>query len=409
MLLAKLASLALASALLSAPLHAQTAPPTDLATHQRLAQQYLAQRQPAKAIPELQAVLALDPTNLDARANLGVLLFFEGHLDAALPLLRTVVATRPDLWKLQSLLGIAERKTGDDHQGRLDLEAAFPHLDEPKLKSQVGLELIESYSATAELDKASNLIAQLLLTDPTNPALLYTAYRIHADMMAQDLLTLSLSAPDSAQLHQAIAHELQRTHDLAGTISNLRQALALNPNLPGIHFELAEALHASEDQRLRTEAVEQYKLAVLTNPTDPKAATRLGDIQVENGDLDAAEKNYQQALKLQPNSPDAEIGMANVLTERGNPAAAAPLLEQLLAADPSNYLAHFRLSAVYRKLHRPDDVKRELAAYSKYKDMHEKLTAIYKIQDPKIQDPKIQDPKTPDLKPQASPNKAPGK
>jgi tetratricopeptide (TPR) repeat protein len=381
MLLAKPATLALAFTLFSAPLHAQTAPPTDVARHERLAQQYLAQRQPAKAIPELQAVLALDPNNFDARANLGVLTFFQGNYEQALPLLRAVVAAKPDLWKIQSLLGIAERKTGDDHQGRLDLEAAFPHLDEPKLKSQVGLELVESYSSTGDLDKASDLIAQLLAAEPTDPALLYTSYRIHADMMARDLLTLSLSDPNSAQLHQAIAHELQRTHDLAGTISNLRQALALDPNLPGIHFELAEALHASDDQRLRAESVEQYKLAVLTNPSDPKAATRLGDIEVENGDLEAAEKSYQQALKLQPNSPDAEIGMANVLSEQGNPTAAAPLLEQVLAADPSNYLAHFRLSAVYRKLHRPDDVKRELDAYTKYKDMHEKLTAIYKTQD----------------------------
>ena len=200
-------------------------------------------------------------------------------------------------------------------------------------------------------------------------------------MMAEDLLSLSLAAPDSAQLHQAIAHELQRTHDLAGTIRNLRQALALDPNLPGIHFELAEALHASDDQRLHAEAIEQYKLAVQTNPTDPKAATRLGDIEVEMGDLDAGQKNYEQALKLQPNSPDAKIGMANVLTERGDPAAAAPLLEQVIAADPSNYLAHFRLSTVYRKLHRPDDVKRELEAYTRYKDMHEKLTSIYKTLD----------------------------
>jgi len=73
--------------------------------------------------------------------------------------------------------------------------------------------------------------------------------------------------------------------------------------------------------------------------------------------------------------------MANVLTERGDAAAAAPLLEQVIAADPSNYLAHFRLSTVYRKLHRPEDVKRELDAYTKYKDMHEKLTSIYKTLD----------------------------
>jgi len=352
-----------------------------LASHLQKAQTDLHQNRPDLAIPELQAALALDPSNLEVRANLGVLLFFHGNYDQALPLLQAVVAANPNLWKIQSLLGIAERKAGDDHQGRIDLETAFPHIDETKLKIDVGLQLIESYTATGDLDKASALITQLLALKPTDPELLYAAYRIHSNMMAEDLLSLSLAAPDSAQLHQAIAHELQRTHDLEGTIRNLRQALALDPKLPGIHFELAEALHASDDQRLHTEALEQYKLAVLTNPTDPKAATRLGDIEVEMGNLDAGEKDYQQALKLQPNSPDAKVGMANVLTERGDPAAAAPLLEQVIAADPSNYLAHFRLSTVYRKLHRPEDVKRELDAYTKYKDMHEKLTSIYKTLD----------------------------
>jgi len=359
-------------------------PPTkqaELASHLQKAQTYLHQNRPDLAIPELQSALALDPDNVEIRGNLGVLLFFQGKYDKALPLLQATVAMKPGLWKIQSLLGIAERKTGDDHQGRIDLEAAFPHLEEPKLKTDVGLALIESYTSTDDLDKASDLIAELLRLKPTDPALLYAAYRIHSEMMAEDLLSLSLAAPDSAQLHQAIAHELQRTHDLTGTIRNLRAALALNPNLPGIHFELAEALHASDDQRLHAEALQQYKLAVLTNPSDPKAATRLGDIEVESGDLDAGEKDYDRALKLQPNSADAKIGMANVLTEKGDPAAAAPLLEQVLAADPSNYLAHFRLSAVYRKLRRPDDVKRELDAYTKYKDMHEKLTTIYKTLD----------------------------
>jgi tetratricopeptide (TPR) repeat protein len=353
----------------------------ELSSHLQKVQTYLHQNRPDLAIPELQAALAIDPSNLEVRANLGVLLFFQGKYDQALPLLQAVVASNPNLWKIQSLLGIAERKTGDDHQGRVDLETAFPHIEETKLKVDVGLQLIESYTATGEFDKASTLIAQLLALKPTDPELLYASYQIHSNMMAEDLLSLSLAAPDSAQLHQAIAHELQRTHDLEGTIRNLRQALALDPKLPGIHFELAEALHASDDQRLRAEAIQQYKLAVLTNPTDPKAATRLGDIEVEMGNLDAGEKDYQQALKLQPNSPDAKIGMANVLTERGDPAAAAPLLEQVIAADPSNYLAHFRLSTVYRKLHRPEDVKRELEAYTKYKDMHEKLTSIYKTLD----------------------------
>jgi tetratricopeptide (TPR) repeat protein len=195
--------------LLSATLCLSQAPPNQqLASHLQKAQTALHQNRPDLAIPELQAALALEPSNLEIRANLGVLLFFQGKYDQALPLLQAVVAAKPDLWKIQSLLGIAESKTGDDHQGRLDLETAFPHIEETKLKIDVGLQLIESYTATGELDKASTLITQLLALKPTDPELLYAAYRIHSNMMAEDLLSLSLAAPDSAQLHQAIAHEL---------------------------------------------------------------------------------------------------------------------------------------------------------------------------------------------------------
>lgn len=362
---------------------------SELARHERLAQQYLSQREPAKAIPELQAVVALDPKNMDAQANLGVLFFFRGEYDKALPELHAAITMKPDLWKIRSLLGMAERRTGDEQQGRRDLEASYPHIDEEKLKIEVGLDLIESYAATDDLNKASDVIAELLKLRPTDPSLLYTSYRIHSSLMAEALLSLSLVAPDSALLHQAIAHELQRTQDLAGTIRNLREALALDPNLPGIHFELAEALHASDDQKLHTEAEEQYKLAVETNPNDPKAASRMGDIEVEKGDLDAGEAYYQRALKLEPNYADATIGLANVLSEKGDPAAAEPLLEKVITADPTNFLAHFRLSAVYRKLHRTEDMQRELGTYKKYKDMREKLKTIYQKMsaDPAVKDP----------------------
>lgn len=351
------------------------------AEHAAKAQSYLRQNRPDLAIPELEAAVAAKPDSVDAQGNLGVLLFFQGKYAQALPELKAAVGMKPDLWKIEALLGIAERRTGDEMQGRKDLETAFPHIEEEKLKINVGLDLIESYTATDDLDKASDMVAQLLKLKPTDPALLYAAYRIHSQMMAQSLLTLSLVAPESAQLHQAIAHELQRTHDLAGTIKNLREALAIDPNLPGIHFELAEALHASDDQRLKAEAETQYKLAVETNPNDPKAAARMGDIEVEKGDIAAAQRYYEQALKLDPSSADATIGLANVDVEKGDPGEAAKLLEQVVAADPTNYLAHYRLSAVYRKLHRPEAVEKELSAYKKYKDMHETLTDVYQKMD----------------------------
>src|SRR5579863_7507066 len=86
---------------------APTSQQGQIGLHERLAQQYLKQQRPDLAIPELQKLVELDPGNVEARGNLGVLLFFRGDYKAAVPHLREAVRLQPDLWKVQALLGMA--------------------------------------------------------------------------------------------------------------------------------------------------------------------------------------------------------------------------------------------------------------------------------------------------------------
>jgi tetratricopeptide (TPR) repeat protein len=346
--------------------------------HEQRAHQLLNEKKPELAIKEFGAVLAVDPHNLDAQANLGVLLYFQKNYAAAEPHLRDAVAQKPDLTKIRVLLGMCERRLGETDAARADLQAVVDQLQEPNIRLEAGLELIEMYTASQELEKAAAVVALLRQGAPTDPRILYAAYRIYTDLAGESMLDLSVAAPDSGQMYQAMAHELVRERDSAGAIADYRKALAADPNLPGIHYELAEALHSSADLKLRAEAEEQYKLAVAVNGSDEKAITRLGDIAVDKGDLDGAAAEYKKALTLMPNDADASIGLARVYAEKNDAASAARLLEQVVAADPTNVLAHYRLSAVYRKLNRPEDAKRELQAYQKYKDMKEKMRQVYK-------------------------------
>jgi len=111
------------------------------------AQVYLSENKPDQAAAEFKAIIALDPKNVDAHGNLGVLLYFQGAFADAIPQLRTALKLQPSLWKIQALLGIAERRSGDINGARTDLEKAFPKLTEPKMRIQTGMELIELYSA----------------------------------------------------------------------------------------------------------------------------------------------------------------------------------------------------------------------------------------------------------------------
>jgi len=53
-------------------------------------------------------------------------------------------------------------------------------------------------------------------------------------------------------------------------------------------------------------------------------------------------------------------------------------LEASAQLEPTNATVHYRLAALYRKMGRMDDAKREVELYQKYKDMKEKLRAVYK-------------------------------
>lgn len=351
---------------------------SQIQTREQRAHQLLNEKKPELAAKEFAAVVALDPSNLDAQANLGVLLFFQKNYAAAEPHLRAAIEQKPDLTKIRALLGMCEHRLGKTEAARTDLEAVVGTLDDANVRLEVGLELIEIYTASQELAKAANVVETLRQKDPTNPKILYAAYRIYTDLAGEAMLSLSVAAPESGQMYQAMAHELSRQRDIPGAIADYRKAIAADPNLPGIHYELAEALHASDDLKIRAEAEQEYKLAVAANSSDDKAITRLGDLAVEKGDLDAASTYYKQALAVAPSNTDASIGLARVYTERNDPNAALPLLLQVIQTDPSNELAHYRLSAVYRKLNRPEDAKRELEAYQKLKAMKEKLRQIYK-------------------------------
>jgi tetratricopeptide (TPR) repeat protein len=347
-------------------------------SHMKQAQTYLSENRPDLAIPEFKAILALDPKNVDARGNLGVILFFQGHYPEAIPQLRSALKLQPSLWKIQALLGIAEKRTGDTKNAVADLEKAFPNLTEPKIRVQAGMELIDLYSALEDLPKAAPVIAALREADPTNVELIYTAYRIYSDLLDESRLSLIVAGPNSARVHQMMAHELAKQGHTDEAIANYQEALKIDPHASGLHFELAEMLNSSTSPLGRGDAEKEYQAALAANPLDEKAECKLGDLAALRGDQPAAAEHYQRAMKLQPNDSEAIVGLSKTLMTMNQPEQALPLLEQALKLDPTNATAHFRLSTLYRKMGRGDDADRELAEYKKYKAMKEKLRETYR-------------------------------
>jgi len=144
-------------------LMAQNAPEVQnrIAGLEQQVHKYLQKQKPELAIPVLREIASLDPKNLNAQANLGVLLFFQANYVDAIPHMRSALQLKPDLWRIEALLGIAEKRTGNPTEAQKDLELAFPSLDQRKIQVQAGLELIELHSASVQLDKALAVAVKL--------------------------------------------------------------------------------------------------------------------------------------------------------------------------------------------------------------------------------------------------------
>ncbi len=350
---------------------------SEIQSHTRQAQEFLQAKKPSLAIDEYKAVLALDPENLDAKANLGVVYFFAGDYGKATEQLRAALQLQPGLTKLQALLGMSEKRIGETTKAQSDLDSSFPQLREEKLRVQVGMELIETDYALSDLGKAAEVVNVLRQLKPTDPDILYTAHRIYSDLSDETMLSLAMTAPNSARMHQLMGHELARQANNEAAIANYREALKIAPQLSDVHFELAEMLNTSSSAADRAEAEKQYKAAIAENPLDEKSICKLGDIALRRSDTKTASTYYARALDLQPNDIDANLGMAKILMTWQEPKKAQPLLERAVKLEPFTPAPHYRLGVLYRELGHPEEARRELAEFEKLKKMKARLGDIY--------------------------------
>ena len=345
--------------------------------HAQQAQQDLQNKRLDLAIGEFKAILALDPDNIDVRGNVGVLEYFQGQYADAVRDLSATVASKPDLWKMQALLGMSEKRIGETSKAEEDLAKAFPRLEDRKLKVQAGLELIEVDYGLNDLGKAAEVVNVLHQLEPADSDILYASYRIYSELTNESILSLTMVAPDSARMHQLMAHELARQAKDDSAIANYREALKLEPQRADVHYELAEMLFTQSSPASQAEAEKEYKAALADNPLDEKSVCRLGDIAVHRSDLKTASEFYSRALSMESSDPGANLGMAKVLMGQHEMQKAVPYLERAAELEPFNASTHYRLAVVYRDLGRTDDSRREMANFEKLKKMKARLGDLY--------------------------------
>lgn len=320
---------------------------------------------PAAAVVQLKAVLAEDPSRVEARFLLGKALFESGDAKSSLLELNkarelnhppTLVAPV----QAQALLATQQYRQLIDDLGTVQLTEAGANADLQTSIASAHLALGDKVAAAAALAKA------LAALPGFAPAQLLQAQLAAQAGRFDDALALAdnviAAAPQNAYAWARRGEILVKgKHDLAGAVTAFEQALKLRPNLLTARTDLISLHIAKSDIKAAHEHLEVLRKARANHPQvmyfdaqlaflekKPKVALGLiepalrlapnnlqvlmlaGSIQLSAGALAAAEQSLTKALALAPNAPVIRQLLAQAYLGQAQTSKALATIQPLL-------------------------------------------------------------------------------
>lgn len=345
----------------------------------RAAQEALAAQRYDEAAQGFEAVLARDPSLASGHANLGVARYLLGQYDRAVESFRRALEASPGMPSVELYLGLASAKAGEMEEALPALSKGFWNAASDPWRLEGGMLLAQLHSSRGREDDVLRVVRELRRAYPSDPDVIYLAYRLHSDLGARAIADLVREAPGSARLHQVTAELLASEADYPRAARQYREALNVDANLPGARRGLALAiLNSNPDAAALAEAERALREELALNPQDAEAIYQLGEICWRRGQPAAVREQYEQAVALQPRFTAGAVALAKALISDGEPERAAELLGEALRVDPENEVAHYRLAQAYRRLGRFEEAAAALEEFRRIRGAAEALGAIYR-------------------------------
>jgi tetratricopeptide (TPR) repeat protein len=177
--------------------------------------------------------------------------------------------------------------------------------------------------------------------------------------------------PQSPGAHLNLASILEGAGDRAGAAAAYREAAALKPDYFEAHLYLGNTLYSQGDQ---PGALAAYRKAIALQPRMPLAHTGRGLALHASGDLKGAVAAYRKALALDPKLALAHNNLGKALHDQGKLAEGIAAYRRAIALDPKLALAHCNLG---KALHDQENLPGALAAYRRAIALDPKLALAH--------------------------------
>jgi len=264
-----------------------------------------------EAMREYRACLAIDPTRVEVRSNLGALLAKSGRYREAIEQYREALKTAGSQVapRLRYNLALAYYKSAEIPQAASELEVL--HNGQPG-DLNVALLLADCRLQTGEYKKAVDLLAPFENPAADQPAVDYVLgmAMIRDGRVAEGQVRVDriLRRGDTAEGRFLLGSALFTAGDYPGAVKELAKAVALNPDVPSLQSYYGQALLFTGDA---DGAVQAFRKELASNPNDYGANFQLASILAHRGKLDEARPLLERAVAVRPGSTEARDALAN--------------------------------------------------------------------------------------------------
>src|SRR5580658_2579872 len=215
------------------------------------------------ALVEFRKAAESDPSSSEVLLRLGDAYMKKHDAAEAIPPLKRAAELSPNSVPIQQLLGYALLAQGYAAE-------AIPHLEIARDPGALGIAQLEN----DEPAKALANLQSALESDPNNPDLLFYLSRAATALGSQSSDKLLSAFPNSARAHQTRGQGYYQRKMIPEAVKEYEQAIALGPDVPGLHLELGEIYAGRANW---TQAAEQFRAETTLQPGSAEAAFRLGD------------------------------------------------------------------------------------------------------------------------------------
>lgn len=303
--------------------------PSDPQGHYYLGLTFASRGDSEKATQSLETAARLAPKDVDVLYHLA-----QSYITQANQIVRRLTDFKPKspllkMWEKDQRIGIAElvRKSPTDPSG--------------------GQRLLSGEKEREAIAKLKPLLGRT----PPNEQAEVLAAGAYVNLYVETTQKFYEIEPDSFRIHQLLAAYYESTSQTEKAIAELKQVLAINPNIRGAHFTLGSIYQGQGQPELALrEFSEELKMA------SPYPETRLQLAQVYLT-LREPDKALPLLLVIQKEDPeDAEVYrvLGKAYAARGDNEKAAVSFEQAIARGKTQHSIYYQLGLAYRKLGRSD-------------------------------------------------------